>query len=372
VRVGFNRKEMRTESLVGTVKHHDCHAFFVHDDASRWPAKEFEGQIGDVSRSMHAALEAAAGAHKGGVHQFAPGSNAVGGKVKLNLAEAGARAHASDAPGDVLIFPQSTRRKAYDDPSDASPERVAAFVRDVFVTGDAGAGLPGGECECERLRGAHVFVCTHAARDARCGLCGPALVDAIRAEVDARGLTDRVAVRGCSHVGGHAYAGNVLVFHPPGGVDADADAAASEGTWYGYVTPREIPDIVERTIRRGEKIPRLWRGSMGMKTEDHAAAAAAAAAAAGETWPPPKSPCEKCDEGEKTGGGDAGGDIEDVAGGDAGGDIEDVAGGGGGGTATAARRADESWVDAVAKIGVVVGFAGVVVSAIWAYLEGRF
>ena len=358
MRVGFNRKEMRTESLVGTVKHHDCHAFFVHDDASRWPAKEFDGPIGDVSRSMHAALEAAAGAHKGGVHQFAPGSNAVGGKVKLNLAEAGARAHASDAPGDVLIFPQSTRRKAYDDPSDASPERVAAFVRDVFVTGDAGAGLPGGECE--RLRGAHVFVCTHAARDARCGLCGPALVDEIRAEVDARGLTDRVAVRGCSHVGGHAYAGNVLVFHPLGGVDADADAAASEGTWYGYVTPREIPDIVERTIRRGEKIPRLWRGSMGMKTEDHAAAAAAAAAAAGETWPPPKSPCEKCDEGEKTGGGDAGGDIEDVA------------GGGGGGTATAARRADESWVDAVTKIGVVVGFAGVVVSAIWAYLEGRF
>jgi hypothetical protein len=28
--VGFNRKEMGSEALVGTVKHHDCHAFLVH------------------------------------------------------------------------------------------------------------------------------------------------------------------------------------------------------------------------------------------------------------------------------------------------------------------------------------------------------
>ena len=220
LRVGYRRTEMWSESLVGTVKQHDCHAFLVHGDAVEWPGKEFEPSPGSVDEPsspavvMHDALLDASGTYKGGVHRFEAGTNAVG-SVKLNLAEAPGAAGgvAGDAVGDVLLFPQMRRHRL-------GPERVrdkneiAAFVRSVVVDGDDA------DAESTSVAShAHIFVCTHASRDARCGVCGPALVDAFRASVAADpALRGRVEVRGCSHVGGHKYAGNVLVFAPRGGV----------------------------------------------------------------------------------------------------------------------------------------------------------
>lgn len=186
--VGFGRKEMGSEMLAGTVKRHDCHAFLVHGDAERWPGKEFETTGGDAASAMHEALSVASGSYKSGVFQFAQGSSAVG-TVKLNLSEEGERSHPGDAPGDVLMFPQMRRhRLGRLDASTASA--CAAFVRDRVVDGDGGGAG-------EAMAGAHVFVCTHGTRDARCGVCGPALVDAFRDAVKARGMEDVVAVRGC-------------------------------------------------------------------------------------------------------------------------------------------------------------------------------
>jgi len=261
--VGFGRKEMGSEALTATVKHFDCHSFFVHNTAETWPSLEFGG--GDAATAMDEALKAAAsGAFKGGVFQFQPGASKVG-KVKLNLCEDGARGHAGDAPGDVLMFPQMRRHRL--GPA-ASPAAVASFVDGAVVQGDGqGRTLvpvfsltravssltpltlsfqgtqvkltrerwcgPGdGTTSGELLTGAHVFVCTHAARDARCGLCGPALIDAFRKEISDAGLEHLVAVRGCSHTGGHKYAGNVLVFVPENGVGGDLVAReAGQGGW---------------------------------------------------------------------------------------------------------------------------------------------
>ena len=322
LRVGYRRNEMWSESLVGTVKQHDCHAFLVHGDAVELPGKEFEPAPGHGDQPpspavvMHDALLDASGTYKGGVHKFEAGTNAVG-SVKLNLAEAPGAAGgvAGDAAGDVLLFPQMRRHRL-------GPERVrdkneiAAFVQSVVVDGD--------DAESTSIAySAHVFVCTHASRDARCGVCGPALVDAFRAAVAAdSAFRGRVEVSGCSHVGGHKYAGNVLVFAPRGGVFSglgqnkkassvpeDEDAPRScFGAWYGYVTPREIDEVLRRTVGRGETVPRLWRGSMGMDPDAHEAAAAAAAAAANEPWPPEKSPCDACAETASLG------DIEDAGG----------------------------------------------------------
>ena len=322
LRVGYRRTEMWSESLVGTVKQHDCHAFLVHGDAVEWPGKEFEPAPGSVDEPsspavvMHDALLDASGTYKGGIYKFEEGTNAVG-SVKLNLAEAPGAAGgvAGDAVGDVLLFPQMRRHRL-------GPERVrdkseiAAFVQSVVVDGDDAESAP-------LASSAHVFVCTHASRDARCGVCGPALVDAFRAAVAAdEDLRGRVEVRGCSHVGGHKYAGNVLVFAPRGGVEGLRDEEKKEepncedgedrgacfGAWYGYVTPREIDDVLRRTVLRGEVVSRLWRGSMGMDPGEHEAAAAAAAAAAGEPWPPEKTPCDACVASDGLG------DIEDAGG----------------------------------------------------------
>jgi (2Fe-2S) ferredoxin len=209
-----------------------------------------------------------------------------------------------------------------------------------------------------------------------------------------------------SHTGGHKYAGNVLIFIPDGGVSGGAEpqqkknaagggggGGGVKGVWYGYVTPLEIPSILERTIGRGEIIPRLWRGSMGVHPEEHEAMAAAEAARLGEEWPPSKSPCDACAEtggaeggsggeggGGGSGGGGAVGDIEDVGGGVVkmtsapfvkGGAAVAGAGAGAGAGAVAGAAGVAAamsapypplWVDNILKTSALVGAAGVAAS----------
>ena len=122
----------------------------------------------------------------------------------------------------------------------------APFVRDVLLRpGGATAASPG----CAPLAGAYAFVCAHARRDKRCGVCGPPLIAALRDAAAKRAAP--LAVRACSHVGGHAYAGNVLVF--------DRAAGVPRGTWLGYVAPEDVPSIVDDLVgRSAPPQPRLW------------------------------------------------------------------------------------------------------------------
>ncbi|KAK1318942.1 hypothetical protein QJS10_CPB04g01362 [Acorus calamus] len=134
---------------------------------------------------------------------------------------------------------------------------VADFVDQVMVRkeGKWFSGEPP-----EKLTGCHVFVCCHGSRDVRCGVCGPELVQRLKEEIVAEGMDDEVHVRACSHVGGHKYAGNLIIFGPCGGV-------AIAGHWYGYVTPDDVPVLVNEHIRKGKIVHRLWRGQMGLSVE---------------------------------------------------------------------------------------------------------
>lgn len=84
-----------------------------------------------------------------------------------------------------------------------------SFVEDVLVNGKPWAsGVP------EALTGSHIFVCAHGSRDRRCGVCGPPLIEKLNEEIELRGLKDQLFVSPCSHIGGHKYAGNLIVFSP--------------------------------------------------------------------------------------------------------------------------------------------------------------
>jgi hypothetical protein len=48
-----------------------------------------------------------------------------------------------------------------------------------------------------------VLVCTHGTRDCRCGDTGGEVVRALRADIEKRGLQEKVSVREVAHVGGH-------------------------------------------------------------------------------------------------------------------------------------------------------------------------
>ncbi|KAG8829542.1 hypothetical protein FRC17_006426 [Serendipita sp. 399] len=60
-----------------------------------------------------------------------------------------------------------------------------------------------------------------------------------------------------SHIGGHKYAGNVILYTPQG-------PTTGTGVWYGRVSPHEVPAIVEHTIIGGKVLPGLLRGGVNM------------------------------------------------------------------------------------------------------------
>jgi hypothetical protein len=84
---------------------------------------------------------------------------------------------------------------------------VDNFVEEVLVKDID--WLPGSP---EPMSGSYVFVCSHGSRDKRCGVCGPALIKRFKEEINGLGLDGQVSVSACSHVGGHKYAGNVIIF----------------------------------------------------------------------------------------------------------------------------------------------------------------
>jgi len=243
-RVGFKRAEMNSEPLPGTVKFHNMHLFVVASEA----AKAWKQDTAKDPASAHALLTAAV--HASGL-----------GTAKVTLCEA----DGSDAPGDVLVFPREGGAAFRLSPSASMLADAPAWAAEVVAGAAAGGDPQAATC---------VFVCAHARRDARCGATGPALVSALREALAARaaaGDARAVVVRACSHVGGHAFAGNVLVFARRGG------EAALAGDWYGYVTPEHVTSILDERIRDGKQLDAIWRGAQGM-TPDACVACAQAAA----------------------------------------------------------------------------------------------
>lgn len=84
---------------------------------------------------------------------------------------------------------------------------VDSFIEDVLVNGKP--WLSGVQ---ENLSGSYVFVCAHNNRDRRCGVCGPVLIEKFKEEIESKDLKSQVSVIACSHVGGHKYAGNIIIF----------------------------------------------------------------------------------------------------------------------------------------------------------------
>jgi len=66
-----------------------------------------------------------------------------------------------------------------------------------------------------------------------------------------------------SHVGGHKWAGNVIIyFHPLHQDGLSPSSLAGKGIWYGRVEPKHVEGIVSETIKGGKVIKELFRGMM--------------------------------------------------------------------------------------------------------------
>ncbi|XP_040376579.1 uncharacterized protein LOC102704032 [Oryza brachyantha] len=230
---GFRRPELGTEKLAGTVQFHERHVFLCYKSPEVWPSHVEAAESDRLPRLLAAAIKT----HKSDLKK----------KTKLTICEGEDGTESSN--GDVLIFPDMVRYRGL------THFDVDNFVQEVLVKDTE--WLPGSP---EAIRGSYVFVCCHGSRDKRCGVCGPALIKRFKDEISGQGLADQVSVSACSHVGGHKYAGNVIVF------SADAKGEVT-GHWYGYVTPDDVPVLLHKHIGQGEIVDHLWRGQMGLSEE---------------------------------------------------------------------------------------------------------
>lgn len=108
-----------------------------------------------------------------------------------------------------------------------------------------------------------VLVCVHNARDKRCGRAGPQVIGELQRLLEEQTTTpsiensgnnkvaaSEVAVRGSSHIGGHVYAGTMIVY--------------PEGRWYGRVTKSTAPELLQRVLD-GTVLEKCERGVTSSK-----------------------------------------------------------------------------------------------------------
>ena len=138
-----------------------------------------------------------------------------------------------------------------------------------------------------------ILICGHGARDSRCGVLGPLLRHEfdqyIQGHPDGWGDLEAVDITSfvkqiewassefkqkqgdpssmprtalVSHIGGHAWAGNVIIYIPPKFLleDGSSHPLAGRGIWYGRVEPKHVEGILNETVKKGVIIEELLRG----------------------------------------------------------------------------------------------------------------
>ena len=212
---------LETEKISGTVKLYHRH-LLVCTGHTHWPSQV--EQEGIFLQTLAKTISAR--------------TNEMSMKVKLTACDT----QSKNKGHDVMIFPE----KIYY--SGVLLSQIPNLVEEQLVKNRI----------CRQIRnhslsGQYVLICVHGKRDLRCGDCGPPLASRFEEELATRKLTHMVSVQRTSHIGGHRFAGNVIIY--PG------------GDWYGRVTPRDVPRIVDNHILNGQVVPELWRGKMGLSVE---------------------------------------------------------------------------------------------------------
>lgn len=142
---------------------------------------------------------------------------------------------------DLIVFPDQLTYRGVD------AEAWETILRNHLL-----GGTPVEALDPAPVDGHHVLVCNHGARDLRCGACGPLVADALQTAIEERSL-DEIHVHRSSHVGGHRFAGNVIVY--------------PAGDWYGYVRPEDTDQLLD-AISNGQRWQAHHRGAQAHDAAD--------------------------------------------------------------------------------------------------------
>lgn len=158
--------------------------------------------------------------------------------------------------------------------------------RDILTRNDAYQSLLDG---VQDVADTLILICGHGGRDMRCGILGPLLRDEFEKQLERKGVevlkgpvqiqtdaetqqiegssgarkdTARVGV--ISHIGGHKFAGNIIIYIPPGKKLADGSPHpfAGHGLWYARAEPKHVEGLIEQTLVKGNIVADMFRGGI--------------------------------------------------------------------------------------------------------------
>lgn len=103
-----------------------------------------------------------------------------------------------------------------------------------------------------------ILICGHNQRDRRCGILGKKLIE----EVSAKRLHHDKNVALISHIGGHKFAGNLILYKYEG-INPKTNGGKLDALWFARVSPPNLTVLLEHV--NVEKIPQeYYRGGLSI------------------------------------------------------------------------------------------------------------
>jgi len=211
-------------NLVGTVNYYTKH-FVICSGLQDWP-KKVEKVPGTFACKFLSHVKANA--------------DKIKGEVKVTLCDEASRGEGLD----IYVFPEQIKYIGVKD------EDIEVLVSEQLIQDKIPTTL--NHISTKELH--FVLVCIHATRDKRCGRIGPKVLDKFKEAITSRDLSHQIKILGTNHIGGHKYAGVIIVY--------------PSGTWYGYVSERNVDKIVDDYLANHGIIPEFWRGQIGLTKEE--------------------------------------------------------------------------------------------------------
>ncbi|KAK6510681.1 hypothetical protein TWF506_009783 [Arthrobotrys conoides] len=189
---------------------------------------------------------------------------------------------AQEGHGTITVFPDAIEVTSIPNSTESLKSLVTSFLlppsnplssaqkdREAFTT--------------KKISKPVILACSHGNRDKRCGILGPAIIKAFKEALAKDEENERIdcIIGDISHIGGHKFAGNVIIHlpgeHPlsrainnapaaslpmsgPEDVKEMENSSSSVSIWYGRVMPYHVEGIIQTTLKEGKIVKELLRG----------------------------------------------------------------------------------------------------------------